>query len=410
MAHAPDPGYKKPGRGPGMAESYDVVIVGGAGVGSATAYHLAGDPAFGGTIAVVERDPAYTGAASALSVAAIRQQFSTPANIALSGWSFDFLKNAGALLAVDGERPDVGLVERGYLFLAGEARLPILRSNHEIQKEAGATVELLDRDALAARFPWMNLEDVAAGSIGAGREGWFDGWSLFQAFRRKAISQGAEYIRGAVTGIERDGNRITGVTLDGGSRIACGALVDAAGPWAGDVAALAGVDLPVRPRKRFVHVIDCRTPNPDCPMVIDASGVYFRPEGTTYLTGVSPYEGEPDEDCYDFEMDWTLFEERIWPALAHRVPAFEAIKPLRAWAGLYDYNTMDQNAILGPHPEIRNLLFANGFSGHGMQQTPAVGRVTADFIIHGEARAVDVSVFGYERFTEGRLVKEVNVI
>jgi glycine/D-amino acid oxidase-like deaminating enzyme len=205
----------------------------------------------------------------------------------------------------------------------------------------GATVELLDHDALAARFPWMNLEDVAAGSIGTDREGWFDAWSLFQSFRRKAISLGADYIKGAVTGVERDGNRITGVTLDNGEHIACGALVNAAGPWAGDVAALAGVDLPVRPRKRFVHVIDCRTPIPDCPMVIDSA---------------------------------------------------------------------DQNAILGPHPEIGNLLFANGFSGHGMQQTPAVGRVTADWIIHGEARALDVSVFGYERFAEGRLVKEVNVI
>ena len=393
-----------------MVESYDVVIAGGAGVGSSTAYHLARDPDFTGTVAVIERDPAYEGAASALSVAAIRQQYSTPANIALSGWSFDFLEQAGELLAVDGERPDVGLVERGYLFLAGEAGLPVLQSNHEIQKSAGATVELLDREALAARYPWMNLEDVAAGSIGIGREGWFDGWSLFQAFRHKAIALGADFIADEIAGIERDGDRITAVALAGGRRIACGTLVNAAGPWAGDLAALAGIDLPVRPRKRFVHVIDCRTPIPDCPMVIDSSGVYFRPEGTTYLTGTSPREGEPDADCYNFEMDWTLFEERVWPALAHRVPAFEAIKPLSAWAGLYDYNTIDQNAILGPHPEIGNLIFANGFSGHGMQQTPAVGRVTADWIIHGVARAVDVSVFGYGRFADGRLVKEVNVI
>jgi glycine/D-amino acid oxidase-like deaminating enzyme len=145
-------------------------------------------------------------------------------------------------------------------------------------------------------------------------------------------------------------------------------------------------------------------------MVIDSSGAYFRPEGSRYLAGISPAADDPDEDCYNLEMDWTLYEERVWPALAHRVPAFEEIKAIDAWAGLYDYNTADQNAILGPHPEIGNFLFANGFSGHGIQQTPAVGRVTADWIIHGEARAVDVSVFGYERFAEGRLVKEVNVI
>ncbi len=389
---------------------YDVVIAGGAGVGSSTAWHLAADPDFRGRIAVVERDPTYAGAASALSVAAIRQQFSTPANIALSRWSFDFMKQAGEFLAVEGDRPDIGLVERGYLFLASEAGLAVLESNHAIQSTAGASVELLDRAALAGRYPWMNLDGVAAGAIGTEREGWFDGWSLFQAFRRAAAALGVDYVKGAVTGVERAGTRVAAVTLDDGTRIGCGLLVNAAGPWAGDLAALAGVELPVRPRKRFVHVIDCRTPIPDCPMVIDSSGVYFRPEGATWLTGVSPAEDEPDPDAYDFEMDWTLFEDRIWPALAQRVPAFEAIKPLRGWAGLYDYNTVDQNAILGPHPEIRNLIFANGFSGHGMQQTPAVGRVTADFVIHGEARSMDVSAFGYERFAQGRLVKEVNVI
>jgi FAD-dependent oxidoreductase domain-containing protein 1 len=389
---------------------FDVVIVGGAGVGSATAYHLTADPAFNGSVAVIERDPTYEGAASALSVAAIRQQYSTPANIALSSWSFDFMKRAGELLAVDGMPAAIGLVERGYLFLATEDGLPILRSNHDIQKSAGASVELLDRAELGKRFPWMRLDDIAAGSMGVGREGWFDGWSLFQAFRRKAMAQGAIYIQGNVTRIERDGSRLAGVVLDSGERIGCGALVNAAGPWAGDVAALAGVELPVRPRKRIVHVIDCRTPIPDCPMVIDSSGVYFRPEGTTFLTGTSPPVGWPDGDDYDFEVDWSLFDEVVWPALAHRVPAFEAIKPLRAWAGLYDYNTVDQNAILGPHPEVRNLVFANGFSGHGMQQTPAVGRVTADWIVHGEARILDVSVFGYERLVAGRPIREINVI
>ena len=394
-----------------MAEkSFDVVIVGGAGVGSSVAYHLAADPDFTGTVAVIERDPSYRRASSALSVSAIRQHYSTPANIALSGWSFDFLKRSGELLAVREDRPNVGLLENGYLFLASEAGLPILESNHEIQKTAGAEVALLSRDELASRYPWMNLEDVAAGSLGLGREGWFDGYSLFQAFRRKAISLGADYIVGEVTGIERAGDRVTAVTLGSGERIECGTLVNAAGPFAGDLAALADIELPVRPRKRFVHVIDCRTPLRDCPMVIDTTGVYFRPEGSRYLTGVSPAADDPDEDCYDLEMDWSLYEERVWPALAHRVPAFEEIKAIDAWAGLYDYNTADQNAILGPHPEIGNFLFANGFSGHGIQQTPAVGRVTADWIIHGEARAVDVSVFGYDRFAAGRLVKEVNVI
>ncbi len=393
-----------------MTDSYDVVVVGGAGVGRSVAFHLAGETAFSGRIAVIERDPAYAAASSALSVGGIRQHYSTPANIQLSRWSFGFLRNAGTLLAVDGEAPDVGLVERGYLFLSSPAGLDVLRANHAIQTAHGADVALLSRDALAARFPWLSLDGIAAGSLGLTGEGWFDGYALTQALRRKASALGVRYIKAAVTGIEIAANRVAAVILDRGERIACGILVNAAGPWAGELGALAGIDLPVRPRKRIVHVIDCRTPILDCPMVIDSSGIYFRPEGTGYLTGASPGAGEADPDACDFEVDWTPFEDRIWPALAHRVPAFAAIKPLRAWAGLYDFNTLDQNAILGPHPEIDNLHFANGFSGHGIQQVPAVGRVTAERILYGEARTVDVSCFGYERFVAGRLVKEVNVI
>ncbi len=393
-----------------MAETFDVVIAGGAGVGSSVAYHLASEPAFSGRIAVIERDPGYARASSALSVGGIRQHYSTPANILLSRWSHGFLQNAGTLLAVDGVPPEIGLVERGYLFLASAAGLDILHANHAVQARHGADVALLTRDALAERFPWLNLEDIAAGSLGLSGEGWFDGYALTRALRRKATALGARYIKAAVTGIETARGRVTNVILDNGDRVACGALVNAAGPWAGELAALAGIDLPVRPRKRIVHVIHCRTPIPDCPMVIDSTGVYFRPEGTGFLTGTSPGPEEADPDARDFEVDWTPFEERIWPALAHRVPAFAAIKPLRAWAGLYDFNALDQNAILGPHPQIANLHFANGFSGHGIQQVPAVGRVTAERIVFGAARTVDVSCFGYERLAAGRLVKEVNVI
>ena len=391
-----------------MADSYDVVIAGGGAMGCSTAYHLAGDADFGGTIAVIERDPSYERAASALSVGAIRQQFSTPANIALSGWSFDFLQRAGELLEVDGEAPDVGLRRSAFLFLASEAGMEALRSNHEIQLAAGARVALLTAGELADRYAWLDTDGIAAGSLGLEREGWFDGWSLLQALRRKAASLGVDFIEAEITGIERDGGRIAAVTCADGARIACGALVNAAGPWAGDLAALAGVDLPVRPRKRLVHVIDCRAPIANMPMLIDSSGVYVRPEGGQYICGVSP--AGADRDCYDFETDDGLFHEVIWPALARRIPAFAEIKLSRVWAGLYDYNTFDQNAILGPHPEYRNLYFINGFSGHGIQQAPAAGRVTADWILHGEPRALDVAVFAWDRIPAGQPVKEVNVI
>src|SRR5262249_53538952 len=139
------------------------------------------------------------------------------------------------------------------------------------------------------------------------------------------------------------------------------------------------------------------------------SGVWFRPEHASYIGGVSPSEAE-DPDCTDFETDDRLFEEVVWPALAHRVPAFEAIRLARAWAGHYDYNTLDQNAIIGPHPEVDNFYLANGFSGHGLQQSPAVGRAIAELIALGRLRSIDLSRFSYARVTAGRPIIELNVV
>jgi glycine/D-amino acid oxidase-like deaminating enzyme len=217
------------------------------------------------------------------------------------------------------------------------------------------------------------------------------------------------YIHGEVTGIARAGARIAGVTLMDGTRIACGTLVNAAGPQAGDVAALAGIALPVEPRKRCVFVVACRTALPDMPLMVDPTGVWIRPEGEVYICGVSPPE-EADPRATDFEVDYALFDEVVWPMLAHRVPAMEALKLQRAWAGHYDYNRLDQNAVIGRHPEIANFIFANGFSGHGLQQSPASGRAVAELIVHNRFVSLDLSLFGYQRIIEGRAVRELNVI
>jgi sarcosine oxidase len=247
------------------------------------------------------------------------------------------------------------------------------------------------------------------GSLGLANEGGLDPYALLQAFRRKARSLGVAYLKDEVVGIERTGHRVTAVKLASGGRIACGALVDAAGPRAGAVAALAGIELPVRPRKRFVYVFDCRE-KVDCrELVIDPSGVYFRPEGSHFLGGVSP-PADADPDCLDLEVEYALFEEVVWPALARRVPAFAAVKLVRAWAGHYDYNILDQNAVLGPHPEIANFLFANGFSGHGVQQAPAAGRAVAELIAHGRYRTLDLRRFGYERIARNEPLREVAVV
>lgn len=389
-----------------MSNQADVVIVGGAAVGSATAYFLKAQLGFSGSVTVVERDPTYAGAATTLSAASIRQQFSTPENIRLSQFGVEFIRSLEDRF---GKGASVGFREGGYLLLAGDKGQSVLEANHKVQRQAGADTVLLDAPALAAHFPWMNTSDIAAGSLGLSGEGWFDAHMLLGLLRGGARQAGVSYVEGAVTDIDVKGSAVQGVRLSDGSAIACGVLVNAAGPQAGSIAALAGVELPVEPRKRCVFVVHCREALNPFPLLVDTSGVWIRPEGDYYICGISPPE-ENDPVDPGFDVDYSLFDDFVWPALAHRVPAFEALKMARAWAGHYDYNRIDQNAILGSHPSLRNFYFANGFSGHGIQQAPAVGRAIAELIVHGEYRSLNLDIFRYERFAEGRTVLELNVI
>ncbi len=391
-----------------MTQSYDVVIAGGAAIGASTAYFLGLKPDFSGTVAVIERDPAFTRAATTLSCASIRQQFSTPQNIYLSQFGLEFLRSFKDRF---GSETDVSFREQGYLLLASAAGFEILRKNHLVQHAAGADIALLEPDRLCQAFPWLKTNDLAGGSYGRTGEGWFDADALLAALRQAAASNGVKMIRGEVTGIDSSANRINRIRLADGTAIACGTLVNAAGPQAGDLAALAGLALPVEPRKRTVFVFDCRETIADMPLVVDPSGIYVRPEGRHFICGLSPPEDQDDRAADDdFEPDWGLFDTVIWPVLAARVPAFEAIKCINAWVGHYDFNTFDQNAILGPHPEIENFLFANGFSGHGLQQAPAVGRAIAEWIACGSYQTIDLSVFSYDRIQQGEPVRELAVI
>ncbi len=384
-----------------------VVIVGGGAIGSSIAWWLTREP--GMEVTVVERDPTYVRASSALSGSSIRQQFSTPVNIEIGHFGIGFLREIGRHLAVDGEAPDIGLMEPGYLFLASEAGLDILRDNHRIQRRHGADVVLLTPAELRGRFPWLSVEGVAAGSLGLSGEGWFDGYGLLRAFRRAAIAGGARYVLGEATGAELAGDRAAAIVLADGSHIAGDVFVNAAGPWAGEVARMFGIELPVVPRARSVFVLDCPDPLPGCPLVIDSTGVWVRREGRYLLSGMSP-PAERDPDGAPLEVDHALFEDTIWPILADRIPALERLRVVSSWAGYYEYNTVDQNGLVGPHPALANLVFANGFSGHGIQQSPAVGRAVAEWIAHGRYLTLDMSPLATSRLVEGRLVVERNVV
>ncbi len=387
-----------------------IVIIGGGAIGSAIAYFLLSDPAFAGMVTVLERDPTYTQASSALSASSIRQQFSSPINIELSRFGIEFLRQAGDLLETGGDRPNVSLTEQGYLFLASPAGEPDLRANHRLQCSLGADIVLLEPAQLQQRFAWLDCQDLALGALGLSGEGWFDGYSLLQGLRRKARALGADYVTAAACGFVSDGSHIGAVLAQGGLSFPCDVVVNAAGPCAREPAAWLGIDLPVRARRRCVFVFRCPTPIEGAPLLIDPSGVYFRPEGRDqFICGTSP-EPAQDPDDLPLEVDHALFETTLWPTLAARVPAFEALRQTSAWAGYYEFNTFDQNGIVGFCPEVPNFMQANGFSGHGLQHAPGIGRGVAERIVHGAYRTLDLAPLDFTRIAAGKPMVERNVV
>lgn len=398
----------------------DVVIVGGGAIGASTACHLMAQPGFSGRVLVIEKDPTYRLAASALSAASIRQQFSSAVNIRISLFGIDFLREIDRHLAVDGDKPAIGLHEGGYLYLTSEAGAATLKAVNALQRAEGADIAHLDPHQLGRRFPWLDTDGLTGANYGVTGEGWFDGWGLLQAFRRKAKALGAEFITGEVARYELTVDRVSAVILTDGVRIPCRFAVNAAGSNGAALAATAGVIIPVMPKKRQVFSFLCKAELTSAPLLIDVSGVWCRPEGgrssegQRFICGVSPpADRDPDwveADASVTDVDWTEFDEEVWPALAARVPAFEAIRPGRAWAGPYDMNMLDANAIVGPACAVQNLMLANGFSGHGLQQSPAVGRGLAEHVVHGGFRTLDLSELGHRRIVENRPLREANVI
>jgi len=383
-----------------------VVIIGGGVMGSSLAYWLTRlEPTL--AVTVLERDPSYEHASSALSAASIRQQFSTPVNIRISQASIEFLRNVGAELCVDEDHPDIQLREDGYLYLAGTEGMARLRAAHAAQRALGADVALLDRAQLGSNYRWLNAADLALGALGLRGEGWFDGYALLTAFGRKARSQGARYVKADVCGFDIDAGRVTAVLTAQGSRLPCNHAVNAAGPWSRHIAALAGVDLPVFARRRSVYLISCPTEIKPFPLLIDPSGFWIRPDGKRFIAGFSPFD---DPNDAPLTPDYAAFETHLWPLLSHRIPAFEAARLERAWAGYFEMNTFDHNAILGTHRSLANLMFMNGFSGHGMQQSPIIGRALAELILHGRFTSLDLSDLLFARIDDNRPLHEANVI
>eukprot|EP00933_Yihiella_yeosuensis_P017378 TRINITY_DN1452_c0_g2_i3.p1 TRINITY_DN1452_c0_g2~~TRINITY_DN1452_c0_g2_i3.p1 ORF type:complete len:448 (+),score=76.86 TRINITY_DN1452_c0_g2_i3:49-1392(+) len=408
----------------------DVAIVGGGVMGSSLALHLAAASRGDKRIVVFESDATYGRAAAPRSAGGIRQQFSLATNIELSLYGIDFLKGGLARFCEGTDvDTDVQFRENGYLLLAspgeGEA---ILRENLAVQHKAGCHwITFLDAAGLKERFPWLNTDGLAAGAFGERNEGYFDPWALLQAMKKGAVARGVKYVNAKVSGFKMapgKGGAIQSVLTADGSEYSVGTVVNTAGPWGAELVKMCGegvTPLPVAPRKRCMFAIhtsaevasDGSTPRPpdNTPLTINTNGVYVRSEGSSgrFLCGVSP-KPEDDPDCPGTEemdiVNHELFEEVIWPSLAERVPALEALKVESSWAGFYEYNTLDQNGVVGWHPDVPNLLIGCGFSGHGLQQAPGVGRALTELIVDGGYRTIDLTSFGYDRIVKGEPIYE----
>lgn len=392
--------------------SYDVVIIGGAIMGSSTAWFLSDNPDFSGSVLVVEKDPTYEFSSTAHTNSCMRQQFSNTLNVQISQFAADFVKSLRARMGGDERVPNVDIQNYGYLYLADkESFAQTLRDNQKIQLAAGAATELLTSEEIAARYPFYNVDDILLGSVNTRDEGYWDGGVVFDWFRRSARERGVEYVQGEAVAMARDGGKVTSVTLASGDVVSCGQVVNASGPRAARTSEMAGIQMPVEPRKRFTWIFSAEQPLPmDLPLTIDPSGVHVRQDGpTTYLAGAAP-DPDPAVAFDDFHMDHNRWQDHVWPIIATRIPQFEAIKVGAEWAGHYAYNTLDQNAILGPHPEIQNFIFQNGFSGHGLQQSPAMGRAVAELLTYGEFRTLDMAPFTFERVLNNDPIVEKAVI
>ena len=379
-----------------------VVIVGGAIIGSFCAWFLRRH-GYSGPITVVEKDPSYRYSSTALSAASIRTQFGTAINIQMSLFSASFFRAVTSHLGSDA---DIGFTENGYLILAGPDVVADRLRGVAMQRAEGADVVALTPDEVGRRFPYLDVSGVGIGTFGQSGEGWFDAWSLLSNVRRAARAADVTYAAAEATGFDLQGGRVTGVRLSTGQVLPCDWCVLAAGAASGRLASLMDIDLPVSPRKRTAFHFKAPVERKGFPMLFDSSGIWIRPEGEGFIGGIQPPPERDGDATGDFEPDHDLLEDPYWPSLAARIPAMENLRLERAWAGHYEVNALDHNGVVGPHHDLQNLVFATGFSGHGVMHSPPIGRGVAEWITSGAFRTLDLSPLGWARIRDHKPLHE----
>lgn len=385
---------------------YDVIIIGGGVMGSSLAYHLTkADNTL--KVGVIERDPTYERASTTLSMANLRIQFSLKQNVGISQYTSEVFDRFEEEMQVGDTQPNIGFCREGNLFLVDEASRPAAEESLKLQQGLGCEVAWLDPEAIKARYSLYDANQYTGGTFGA-RDGHFDAYTVLMAYKAKAVSQGTAFVADEVIGLKKSGDRIANVDLASGNSLHAGYVVNCAGAWASGLAGTIGVHLPIEPVKRQVFALSTAVkPEKPLPLTVLPSGLYFRTEtGGLILLGKSM-----DEDPIGFDFTWSRkrFMEILWPELAEFVPSFDTAKLIRGWAGLYAVNQMDGNALLGEWPGVKGFYLANGFSGHGLQQAPAVGRYMSELIL-GKPHILDLSVFDPGRVLDKRPLSEDGLV
>ena len=387
------------------SQQFSVAIIGGGVIGSAAAFFLS--RAGVDRVCIIEPDPTYSKAATPLATGGCRRLFSRPENIEMSKFSIDFFKRFAEQVAVDGEAPEIGWKEWGYLFVVPPGHEQVLERNYKVQTEHGVKVELLEHKALKARYPWMHCDDLALGALSP-EDGWLDPNGVLQGFRKKALALGVTQLKDRVVDLFVSGHRVRSVELASGDRVEADYFINAAGTWAPSLAKLVGMNVPVNPMRRFEHYVEIEDVLPPMPLLKDPARLVSRPEGRGYSVGL--VDGKEPRG-FNLDVDPGYFERVVWPALAQRMPAFESLKVKREWAGLYDENELDGNMILGNWPgRLENFIVACGFSGHGLMHAPAVGRAIAELVEHGRYETIDLKRMGYQRVLDNKPYAEAGII
>ncbi|NUM47263.1 MAG: FAD-binding oxidoreductase [Anaerolineales bacterium] len=385
------------------SSSYDVLLVGGGVMGCATAYYLLkADPRL--NVALIEMDATFARASTPLSDGNTRLQFNIPENIAMSQYGLEVLQTFADDMAVDGDRPDPAFRQQGNLFIIDEDSREGALEGLAQQQRLGCAVEWLTPEQVQEKYPIYNLKDCVGGTFGR-LDGTMSPLAVLLGYKKKAQAMGAHWIDGKVTQLLTEAGRVTGVQLASGETLTAPVVVNTAGAWAAELARTAGIDLPVLPIKRQVTVFE--TPvhfEHVLPLLFLPSGLYVIHEGGKHFMAARSFDDDPIT-TEDFEWHRHHFEDLIWEELVSYIPVFDRLKITGGWAGLYEVNPFDGNAILGEWPELKGFYLENGYSGHGFQQCHAVGRYITELIL-GQTPTLDLSIFSPQRILDNQPVFE----